>query len=153
MTATSRRLAGIESELERIADALEKPAPKVEQHFHAKTDGDVDVEARLRAANPFPNSGRVFAAPVDTDPDDFDRKAVERELGLAEVQHPLARVAVLTVALNLKNRLDAMRTIDGADVLEVIGRYEEVQALRNLLGPVTGAETMKATALYDTLAT
>lgn len=145
MTSTAKRLSSIDYNLARLLEVLEAKDRPV-----GIGEVPVDLEERLRAANPFPNRRRVYAGDFD---DVFDRKAAERELGLAEVQHPLARVAVLAVSLNLKNRLDAKRTIDGADVLDVIARYADVQALRDLLGPVTDEELEKATALYDTLAT
>lgn len=161
-TTTRTALASMSDDLERIADAVEALKPgdiKAEHHYHASPARE-EGWAELGFTE---EGGRVFTAPLGESLEaererarteaPFERSVLERELGLAEVQHPLARVAVLAVSLNLKNRLDAKRTFDGSDVLEVIARYEDVQALRELLGPVTDDELEKATALYDTLAT
>lgn len=122
-----------------------------ENHFHGELTpgGEHHVE-------------RLFERPAGTPARDIGERRAEverenaraqvRELFEPEVTNRDARIAVLAVSLNLKNRLDAKRVIEGTQVLEVIDAYKRVQALRDLLGPVTDDELTQATALYDELA-
>lgn len=161
-TKVANELAGIGVTLDGIQGALEKlaappPETRVEQHFHGElTDqGRAHLERSLKSVDLHRGSiGPVADRPwrdighVSGDP---DSRVFVAEL-VPEVTNELARVAVLSVALNLKNRLDAKRVFEGSDVLETMDRYAEVQKLRELLGAVTDEELEKATALYDTLA-
>lgn len=155
---TRQRLDVIDTNLNRIANAVETlaaPLPiRQENHFHGELPQGAEHHAEQlferpagtpeREGGPWREVGHLTG--------DRDAKVFVADVAKPEVTHPLARVAVLAVSLNLKNRLDALRVFEGTDVLDVIDRYAEVQQLRDLLGPVTESETKLAIELYDALA-
>lgn len=126
MSRTTRQLERINTNLVTLTAAL-TPA-NLEQHFHY-------------------TEPKAVLGTIKVDDDEVDDEAFDRT-----VYDPLARRAVLTVALMLKNHLDATDVAEGSHVLAVIEGYEEVTELRELLGRVDEVEVKEAEALWEILA-